>query len=94
MYGRERPHHFRDVAWTDAHPPEHFSFAHCRLRHGGREVPAWVYYPHPETKARHFREAATLEILAPYLPGLAYGDRVQLMLNPAEIEIDPADDTH
>ena len=26
---------FRDVSWTDLHPPEHFSFSRCRVAHAG-----------------------------------------------------------
>lgn len=47
----------------------------------------WVYYPHPETKPMHEQPASVLEILMPYLAGLAYGDAVVLNLDPDEIEL-------
>lgn len=48
----------------------------------------WVYFPHPETKPMHEQPASVLEVLMPYLSGLAYGDAVVLGLDPDEIEIE------
>ena len=78
---------FHDVNWTEAHPPEHFSFSACRILFAGQEYEAWVYYPHPETKKRHFQNPSLVEVIAKYIPGIQYGDRVELELNPEEIEI-------
>ena len=78
---------FRRVAWTSLHPPEDFSFSRCKIAAGGGEVEGLVYYPHPETKIRHFQNAAMIEVIAPHIDGLTYGDRVLLSLNPAEIDL-------
>jgi hypothetical protein len=75
------------VAWTDLHQPEDFSFVRCRLSVGGATHSGLVYYPHPETKERHHQDAAVLELLMPPIAGLAYGDPVTLALPVAEIEI-------
>lgn len=83
-----RPAHtFRAVAWTVLHPPEDFSFSHCRLIHRARTYDGWVYTPHPETKAAHFQPPTMLEIIAPFIPDLAAGDPVRLLLPPQEITL-------
>ncbi|MFZ4629103.1 MAG: shikimate dehydrogenase [Blastocatellia bacterium] len=79
--------HFPRVEWTDLHPPEDFSFCRCRLTTRGRTVEGWVYYPHPETKVRHHQERSILEVIAPPIEGLDYGDEVTLELRPEEIEL-------
>ena len=78
---------FRAVAWTDLHPPEDFSFAHCMVIYGGVEYEGWVYYPHPETKIRNFQNPSLLEVIARPIPEIRYGDEVEIRLNPAEIAV-------
>jgi hypothetical protein len=78
---------FRHVAWTDLHPPEDFSFSRCRVRFEKAGYDGYVYYPHPETKKRHFQAASILEILAERIPNLRYGDVVELELKAGEIFI-------
>jgi hypothetical protein len=46
-----------------------------------------VYYPHPETKLRNFQNPSLLEVIAPDIPGIQYGDRVDVLVNPAEIDV-------
>jgi hypothetical protein len=41
-------------------------------------VNGWIYYPHPETKERHWQPPTTLELLAPYLSGIEPGSTIQL----------------
>jgi hypothetical protein len=67
------------------HPPEHFSFSRCRVIHKGVEYDGWVYYPHPETKIRNFQNPSLLEVIAMPIPGLQYGDEVDVLVNPEEI---------
>ncbi|HEY5156455.1 MAG TPA: hypothetical protein VII93_00625 [Anaerolineales bacterium] len=78
---------FLDVAWTDLHPPEHFSFSRCKIWFQGREYTGLVYYPHPETKIRHQQNPSVIEVMTEYIPGISYGDRVVLLLNTNEILI-------
>jgi hypothetical protein len=78
---------FRQVAWTTLHPPEDFSFSACSVRFKGKEFPGYVYFPHPETKKRHFESASLLEIISMYIEGMNYGEKVELKLNPDEIRI-------
>ncbi len=77
----------RQVAWTDLHPPEDFSFSRCTVIAGAVEYRGWVYYPHPETKIRHFQDPSLIEVIAPHIPGLTVGDAVEIALNPAEIAV-------
>lgn len=78
---------FERVAWTDLHPPETFSFSRCRVLFLDVEYDGWVYYPHPETKRRHFQEASLLEVIAMPIPAIGYGDAVTVRVNPGEIAI-------
>ncbi len=78
---------FRQVAWTDLHPPEDFSFSRCSVRFKGASYAGYVYYPHPETKKRHFESASLIEIITEFIPEIRYGERVQLELNGDEISL-------
>ena len=75
---------FERVKWHPEMPAETFSFARAVLVHGGARYPAYVYWPHPETKAEHFQPGGVAEIIAPKVPGLAYGDRVTLETEPSQ----------
>jgi hypothetical protein len=78
---------FHHVAWTDLHPPEHFSFSRCQVIFRGIEYDGWVYYPHPETKLRHFQNPSLLEVIAMPIPEIQYGDEVDVLVNSKEISV-------
>lgn len=78
---------FERVEWTDLHPPETFSFSRCRVIYKGNEYNGWVYHPHPETKLRNFQNPSLLEVIAMEIPGIRYGDPLDVLVNPAEIEV-------
>ena len=78
---------FHNVEWTDLHPPEHFSFSRCKVVYKDIEYEGWVYYPHPETKRRHFQNPSLLEVIATPIPEIQYGDKVQVFVNPDEIAV-------
>ena len=82
---------FEHVEWTDLHPPETFSFSKCTLIYQGPRYPGWVYYPHPETKIRHFENPSIIEILTQFVPDIQYGNRVEIELNSTEIEVEKRD---
>lgn len=84
---RAPEHTFHHVAWTDRHPPEHFSFSRCRVAFNKHFYDGWVYYPHPETKQRHFQNPSLLEIIAPRIPDLDYGAEVIVFIKPQEITL-------
>lgn len=80
---------FRQIAWTDLHPPEDFSFSPCSVRlpaetdwHDG-----YVYYPHPETKIRNYQTPSIIEVITVKIPGIQFGTIVCLSLDPDAIEI-------
>lgn len=78
---------FEQVRWTDQHPPENFSFSACHLIFDSIRYGAWIYYPDPATKRTHFQSASTLEVLAPSIRGITYGDRLSLEINSSEVSI-------
>jgi hypothetical protein len=78
---------FKSVEWTDLHPPEHFSFSHCKVIFRDVEYNGWVYYPHPETKLRNFQNPSLLEVIALPIPEIQYGDEVQVLIDPQEISV-------
>jgi hypothetical protein len=78
---------FRKIALTDLHPPEDFSFSPCKVRFQGCEYEGYVYYPHPETKIRHFQNPSLVEVITGKIPGIIYGARLELALDPAAIRI-------
>ena len=75
---------FERVKWHPDLPAETFSFARAALVRGGDRFPAWIYWPHPETKPEHFQPGGVAEILAPFVPGLACGDRVAIETAPSQ----------
>ncbi|MGI0492853.1 hypothetical protein ACN4EG_13810 [Alkalinema pantanalense CENA528] len=78
-------HTFTEVQWIKGFASETFSFCHSWVVVGESLYSGWVYYPHPETKLDHFQDPSILEIVAPLIPDLHYGDRVQLILDTQEI---------
>jgi len=83
---------FEHVAWTDLHPPEHFSFSRCSVVFRDKGYDGWVYYPHPETKLRHFQNPSLLEVIALPIPDIHYGDHVDVHVNDQELEISTSSD--
>ena len=81
---------FRNVEWTDLHPPEHFSFSRCRVFFREEGYDGWVYYPHPETKKRNFHNPSLLEIIAETIPNIQYGDALEVQVNPERVEVTKA----
>ena len=87
-FAMEHPQYtFLSVEWTSRHPPEHFSFSACYVIFQSARYGGWIYYPHPETKRRHFQDPSLLEVIAPFIPGIAYGSNVEVAINPAEISL-------
>ena len=76
---------FRQVEWTDLHPPEDFSFSRCTLRFRVQDYEGYIYYPHPETKVRHFENASPLEVITVFIPGIKYGDEVEVTIESDEV---------
>lgn len=75
------------VEWTDLHPPETFSFSRCNVIFKNVEYVGWVYYPHPETKKTHFQNPSLVEVITYEIPGIRYGDMLEVTLNVEEITV-------
>jgi hypothetical protein len=76
---------FPDLCWIEGFDPETFSFCHCDIEFQNQSYAGWIYYPHPETKIGHHQPPTLVEILAPRIVGIGYGDRVNLTARSAEI---------
>ncbi|MGC6483739.1 MAG: hypothetical protein ACON4T_09300 [Synechococcus sp.] len=72
------------LCWTDLHPPETFSFWRVSLRRLDQRQcwPALIYYPHPETKARHWQPPSVLEVLAPWIADFPHDGVIELGVDP------------
>lgn len=81
---------FEHVVWTDLHPAETFSFVRCSVAYLAQTVQGWLYYPHPETKAAHWQNSRVMEIIAPQLEGLAYGQAVALQFTQGALALGAA----
>jgi len=72
-------HLFDKLHWTDLHPPETFSFWRVDIKANSADVVSgWIYYPHPETKERHWQPSTALELLSPRLSGIEPGCTIHL----------------
>ena len=78
---------FPHVKWHPDYPAETFSFSPCQVVYRETQYEGLVYYPHPETKIGHFQDNSILEIIAPTIPKINYGDRLTLKIDPQEIEL-------
>lgn len=80
---------FRKVKWHPTEPAEDFSFFDVRLlRPGQAAISGVIYYPHPETKPAHFQSPDVLELLVPFVEGLAYGAQLSLEIPPTQMLIE------
>lgn len=79
---------FEKVEWTNLHPPETFSFSRCKVIFKNEEYEGWVYYPHPETKKKHFHNPSIIEAIALAIPNIRYNDKVELEINEDEIQVE------
>lgn len=81
----------KHLRWHPTEPPETFSFFDCRIHTPENGVvQGFIYYPHPETKPEHHQPADVLEILAPFMRGIDYGNRLTIEVRRNQIQIDDA----
>ena len=69
---------FQKVKWHSDMPAENFKFLRCFILKGSNEIPAFIYQPQIETKTEHFQPANQLELLAPYIEDIHYGELLTL----------------
>ena len=81
-----------DLRWHRVEPPEDFSFVDCRIGHAPDDLVAGlVYHPHPDTKPEHHQPDTVVEVLAPYLAGVAAGVGLWLAVDPTQAHFEPTD---
>ena len=71
----------KNVKWHSLLPAEDFKFYHCNIFTSGTCYPSLIYQPQTETKTEHFQPANQIEILAPYIKNIAYGDTFYIESN-------------
>ena len=57
-------------------PARAFLLSACWLTFRNQRYAGLIYYPHPETKARHHQNDSVIEVLAPWIEGIQYGDHL------------------
>lgn len=84
----EAPHTFRDLKWHPEEPAEDFSFFDVDVLDGETVIATGlIYHPHPDTKPEHFQKPDVLELLLPYVEGIAYGRTLSLRTKKSQILI-------
>ena len=78
---------FENLTWIEGFHPETFSFVACEIEWNEVRYPGFVYYPHPETKTRDFHNDSLIEIIAPKINGICYGDKVNFLYPSDKITI-------
>ncbi|MFO1486784.1 MAG: hypothetical protein U1F71_25720 [Verrucomicrobiaceae bacterium] len=77
---------FRQLKWHPEDPAEDFSFFDVTVhRDNAPPVNGWIYFPHPDTKPTHFQKPEVLELLLPWMEGLAYGTHIHLEVSPEQM---------
>jgi hypothetical protein len=59
----------------------------CRVTFSKLTYEGWIYHPHPETKERHFQDASIVEVIAPLIEGIRYGDIIELQIKSDEARV-------
>lgn len=77
------------VKWSPHHAAESFSFVPIKLIWEADTFAGLIYYPRPETKINHFQDPSVLELLLPWISGIAYGNDVSLSASAEELIIKP-----
>lgn len=77
-----------DLKWSPDHEPETFHFADCWLSWQDKQYEGLIYYPDPSTKIGHFKDPSVLEVLAPKLEGLKYGQSIEIAVDDTSIRIE------
>ncbi|MEM8720068.1 MAG: hypothetical protein AAGE84_12255 [Cyanobacteria bacterium P01_G01_bin.39] len=75
------------VKWHPNYAAETFSFSPCKVFYLDKSYEGLIYYPHPETKIGHFQDDSIIEVVAPKISQLNYGDRLKLEINPQKVKL-------
>jgi len=69
---------FKQVKWHSKIPAEDFRFCRCHILAKNQSYPALIYQPMKTTKTEHFQAKNQLELLAPFISDVKYGDSLAL----------------
>ena len=75
------------INWSPHIPPENFYFFDLKLLIDGQEYEGLIYMPDPETKVEHEQRSTILELILPKIPGLEYGDTVEIEVPEEQLRI-------
>ena len=78
---KKASHFFSNVEWSMHLSPENFSFYPCLLedvrRENKKSYQGLVYWPHPSTKPEFHQSDHVLEVIAPFIPNIGYGNIIK-----------------
>ncbi len=78
-------YHFKQVKWHPKMPAEDFKFCRCHILVNEKSYSGLIYQPQAITKTEHFQPQNQLEILAPFIQGVRYGDTLMLDISSSAI---------
>tara|TARA_R110000737_G_scaffold56052_4_gene80027 strand:- start:7818 stop:8267 length:450 start_codon:yes stop_codon:yes gene_type:complete len=71
-------YYFKQVKWHKQMPAEDFKFCRCHILANEKCYPAIIYQPQAVTKTEHFHAINQLELIAPFIANISYGDSLML----------------
>lgn len=71
-------YYFKEIKWHAQMPAEDFKFRRCQVIHQEKSYSAVIYQPQLSTKTEHFKAKNVLEIMAPFIEHISYGDQLTL----------------
>jgi len=74
-------YYFTQVKWHQNMPAENFKFSRCRISTQFKSYSALIYQPQILTKSEHMHPMNQLEILAPFIEDIHYGDLLTLEIS-------------
>jgi hypothetical protein len=78
----------REVLWKPERRPENFFIGRCRIARGKEHwIDGFIYFPDPSTKESTRDDPSHFQLLAPYIPAVAYGDRLGMRFRSSEFEL-------
>lgn len=80
-------HYFPGIKWSEHLPAENFSFFNCVVHHEPEMslLHSLLYWPHPSTKPEFTQSESIVEIIAPKIGDIKYGDKLRLSAQTNEI---------
>ncbi len=72
--------YFKNIKWHSEIPSEDFKFYQCQILQESSSYSALIYQPQITTKTEHFQPDNQIELIAPYIEGIEYGDQLQLKI--------------